>query len=140
MPQFNITMRTKKQGSAIIIARYRFCLLLVKFLLDSFLTGSSKHVVNDIHPELQCRFRSGCGTIDIIFALRQIMENVCEKNQELFMVFVDLIRAFDTVNWQTLWKVLKKLGILDKMLNIIISAHEGMKVAVMIGPDTGWLM
>ena len=46
------------------------------------------------------------------------------------MVFVDLTKAFDTVNRDALWKVLKKLGIPDEMLNIIISFHQGMKGVV----------
>lgn len=41
------------------------------------------------------------------------------------MIFVDL------TNRQALWQVLKKLGIPDKMLNVIVSFHEGMKAAVM---------
>ena len=47
------------------------------------------------------------------------------------MVFVDLTKAFDTVNRDALWKVLKKLGIPDNMLNIIISFHQGMKASVL---------
>ena len=66
----------------------------------------------------------------MIFPLRQVAEKVREKNQELYMVFVDLTKAFDTVNRHALWKVLKKLGMPDKMLNIIISFHKGMKAAV----------
>ncbi|XP_014767529.1 uncharacterized protein LOC106867231 [Octopus bimaculoides] len=67
----------------------------------------------------------------MIFSLRQVMEKVREKNQELFMMFVDLTKAFDTVNRQALEKVLKKLGIPDKMLNVIISFHEEIKATVM---------
>ena len=54
------------------------------------------------------------------------------------MVFVDLTKAFDTVNRAALWKVLKKLGIPDSMLKVIISFHEGMRASVMSngGPQT----
>ena len=47
------------------------------------------------------------------------------------MVFVDLTKAFDTVNRDALWKLLKKLGIPDKMLTVIISFHYVMKAAVL---------
>ena len=47
------------------------------------------------------------------------------------MVFVDLTKAFDTVNRTCLWKVLKKLDIPDNMFNIIISFYDGMKASVM---------
>ena len=67
----------------------------------------------------------------MIFSLCQVTEKVCEKKRELYMVFVDLTEAFATVNRNALWTVLKKLGIPDNMLNVIISFHEGMKAAVL---------
>lgn len=51
----------------------------------------------------QYGFHSDHSTIDMIFSLRQVMEKVCEKKKELFMVFVDLTKAFDTINRQALW-------------------------------------
>ncbi|XP_036356658.1 uncharacterized protein LOC118762220 [Octopus sinensis] len=69
----------------------------------------------------------------MIFSFQQVREKVHEENQELFMTFIDLTKAFNTVNWQALWKVLEKLGVPDKMLNVIISFHERMKAAVMSG-------
>ena len=89
-----------------------------------------KHLVDDIYPESQCSFRSGRGTIDMIFSLRQRAEKVREKNQEMYMVFVDLTKTFDTVYREALWQVLKKLGIPENMLNVIISFHQGMKANV----------
>ena len=65
------------------------------------------NLVDEIYPETQCGFRSVRGTIEMI-CLRQVAEKVREKNQELYMVFVDLTKAFDTVNRTCLWKVLKK--------------------------------
>ena len=100
--------------------------ILARLLLNRII----KHIVNDIYPESQCGFRSGRGTIDMILSLRQVAEKVRKKYQELYIVFVDLTKVFDTVNRQALWKVLKKLGIPDKMLNVIISFHEGMKAPV----------
>lgn len=46
------------------------------------------------------------------------------------MLFVDPAKALDTVNFEALWKVLKRLGNPDKILNVIISYHEMMKAAV----------
>ncbi|CAI9734599.1 Hypothetical predicted protein [Octopus vulgaris] len=51
------------------------------------------------------------------------------------MLFIDLTKALDAVNQQAIWKVLKKLGIPDKMLNVIIFFHEEMKAAVMSGGE-----
>jgi len=41
----------------------------------------------------------------MIFTARQIQEKCREKQQELYVIFIDLIKAFDTVNRNGLWKV-----------------------------------
>ena len=124
----------KNKGTRNVCDNYHGISLLSiagKILARVILNRIIKHLVDDIYPESQCGFRSGRGTIDMIFSLRQVAEKVREKNQELYMVFVDVTKAFDTVNRQALWKVLKKLGIPDKMLNTIISFHEGMKASIL---------
>ena len=45
------------------------------------------------------------------------------------MVFIKLTKVFDTMNRTALWEILKKLGIPDNMLNVIISFHEGMRAS-----------
>ena len=101
-----------------------------KILARLILNRIIKHLVDKVCPESQCGFRSGRGTVDMIFSLRQVAEKVREKNQELYMVFVDLTKAFDTVNRDALWQVLRRLGIPENMLSVIISFHEGMKASV----------
>jgi len=49
-------------------------------------------------PESQCGFRAGRGTTDMIFAARQIQKKCREQNRDLYMVFIDLTKAFDSVN------------------------------------------
>ena len=47
-------------------------------------------------PESQCGFRKDRGTIDMIFTFRQLQEKCQEQNVYLYMVCVDLTKAFDT--------------------------------------------
>ena len=49
-------------------------------------------------PESQCGFRKDRGTIDMIFTARQLQEKCQEQNVDLYMTFVDLTKAFDTVS------------------------------------------
>ena len=124
----------KNKGKKIVCDNSRGISLLCvagKILARVILNRIIVHLIDDIYPESQCGFRSGRGTIDMIFSLRQVAEKVREKNHELYMVFIDLTKAFDTVNRKALWRVLKRLGIPDKMLNVIISFHEGMKASVL---------
>ena len=123
----------KSKGNRNICDNHRGISLLSiagKILARLILNRIMKHLVDDIYPESQCGFRAGRGTVDMIFSLRQVAEKVREKNEELYMVFIDLTKAFDTVNRDALWKVLKKLGIPDNMLNVIISFHDGMRASV----------
>ena len=69
----------------------------------------------------------------MIVSLCQVAEKLREKNQELYMVFVDLTKAFDTVNREALWEVPRKLGIPNSMLSVLISFHQSTKGAVVSG-------
>ena len=57
-------------------------------------------------PESQCWFKSNRGTVDMIFVLRQIQKKCREQNMGLYAAFVDLTKAFDTVNRDGLWEIL----------------------------------
>ena len=61
-------------------------------------------------PESQCGFRKDRGTIDMIFTARQLQEKCQEQNVDLYMTFVDLTKAFDTVIRDGLWKIMAKFG------------------------------
>jgi len=88
-----------------------------------------------IIPESQCGFRSGRGTADMIFTARQIQEKCREQHQDLFMVFIDLTKAFDSVSRPGLWMILAKIGCPQKFINIIRAFHYGMMGQVINGGE-----
>jgi len=49
-----------------------------------------------------------------------------EQHWNIFIVFIDLMKAFDSVSRQGLWIVFAKIGCSQKFINIIHSFHEGM--------------
>ena len=63
-------------------------------------------------PERQCGFRTSRGTTDMIFVARQIQETHREQNKDLYIAFIDLTKAFDSINYEALWKVLPRFGCL----------------------------
>ena len=69
-----------------------------------------EHVVDLVMPESQCGFQLGRSTIDMIFVARQLHVKCHEQHQDLYMAFVDLAKAFDTVNRDLLWNILCKFG------------------------------
>ncbi|CAM5148813.1 unnamed protein product [Eretmochelys imbricata] len=71
----------------------------------------------------------------MIFSIRQIQEKCIEQNMNLFSVFTDLTKAFDTVNREGLWMILSKLGCPPKLIKIIHLFHEGMQGQVLFNGD-----
>ena len=55
----------------------------------------------------------------MVFTTRQLQEKCREQRKDLFMVFVDLSKAFDTVKRDLLWDVLMRIGCPIKFVNIL---------------------
>jgi len=92
----------KRKGDRSVCDDHRTISLLSipgKILARVILNQLVKHVSdNDILPESQCGFRNGRGTMDIIFTARHLQEKCGEQQRELYVVFVDLTKAFDSVD------------------------------------------
>ena len=91
------------------------------------------HVVNIAIPESQCGSRRGRSTVDVIFVARLLQEKCREQNRDMYLAFIDLTKAFDTVNRNLLWKVLNKFGCPPVFLTILQEFYNGMKAKVVIG-------
>ena len=84
-------------------------------------------VAEQVYPESQCGFRAKRSTTDMVFSLRQLQEKCREQGQPLYMVFIDLTKAFDLVSRDGLFKILPKIGCPPTLLSIIKSFHEDMQ-------------
>ncbi|BHF62397.1 hypothetical protein SprV_0200537900 [Sparganum proliferum] len=76
------------------------------------------HLEQGLLPERQCGFRRHRGTTDMIFAARQLQEKCQEMRTHLYSTFVDLTKAFDTVNREGLWKIMRKLGCPERFIEM----------------------
>ena len=61
----------------------------------------------------------------MIFVFNQVLEKCREQNMALYATFIDLTKAFDTVNREGLWNILERLGCPSNFLTIIKQLHEG---------------
>ena len=77
-------------------------------------------------PESQYGFRKDRRTTDMIFTARQLQEKCQEQNMDLYMAFVDLSKAFDTVSREGLWKIMAKFGCPTKFIAMVRQFHDGM--------------
>ena len=62
-------------------------------------------------PDVQAGFRKGRGTRDQIANICWIIEKVRELQKNLYFCFIDYAEAFDCVDHNKLWKILKEMGI-----------------------------
>ena len=131
-----ITMIYKRKGSKSLCQNYRGISLLDvagKVLARVILSRIIESPIMDILPETQSGFRKDRCTTDMIFVARQLQEKSREQHQNLFLTFVDLAKAFDTVNRDLLWRVLARFGCPRKCLAMIRAFHEGMSAKVSVG-------
>ena len=78
----------------------------------------------EVLPESQCGFRPSRGTTDMIFSVRQLQEKCREQGLPLYMAFIDLTKAFDSVDRQALWSILSKYGCHDKYIRVLRLLHD----------------
>ena len=84
--------------------------MLVKLKI---LQSRLQQYVNSELPDFQTRFRKGRGTRDPIANIHWIMEKAREFQKNMYFCFIDYAKAFDCVDHNKLWTVLKELGIPD---------------------------
>ena len=78
----------------------------------------------------QAGFRQDRSCTDHIAILRIIVEQSLEWNSSLYVNFIDYEKAFDSVDRETLWKLLKHYGIPEKIITLIQRTYEGMSCRV----------
>ena len=124
----------KNKGDRQVCDNHRGISLLViagKLLARILLNRLQDHLsANELIPESQCGFRKNRGTADMIFAARQIQEKCIEQNMALYITFVDLTKAFDTVCRDGLWKIMAKFGCAEKFIHMVRQFHDRMQACV----------
>ena len=85
-------------------------------------------------PDVQAGFRKGRGTRDQIANIRWIMEKAREFQKNF--CFIDYAKAFDCVNHNKLWKILKEMGIPDHLTCLLRNLYAGQEAIVRTGHGT----
>ena len=86
--------------------------------------------------EVQAGFSKGKGTRDQIANIHWIMEKAREFQKNIFFCFTDYAKAFDCVDYNKLWKILKVMGITDHLTCLLRNLYAGRKAIVTTGLGT----
>ena len=95
--------------------------------------------VNRELPDVQAGFRKGRGIRDQIVNICWIIEKGREVQKNISFSFIDYAKAFDCVDHNKLWKILKEMGILDNLTCLLRTLHadQETKLELDMEPQTG---
>ena len=102
----------------------------------NILQARLQHYVNSELPDVQAGFRKGRGTRDQIANFRRIIEKAREFQKNVYFCFIDYAKAFDCVDHNKLWKILKETGIPDHLTCLLRNLCAGQETTVRTGHGT----
>ena len=89
-----------------------------------------------MNQKLQAGFRKGRGTRDQIANTLWVTEKAREFWKNIYFCFIDYTKAFDCVDHNKLWKILKEMGIQDHLTYLLKNLYAGQEAAVRTGHGT----
>ena len=87
-------------------------------------------------PDVQAGFRKGKGTRDQIPNIHWIIEKARKFQKNIYFYFIDYAKAFDGVDHNKLWKILKEIRIADHLTCLLRNLYAGQEATVRTGHGT----
>ena len=124
-----------KKGNAKKCSKYHTTALIsqTRKVMLKILQAKLQQYVN---WELQAGFRKGRGTRDQIANIHWIIEKAREFQKNIYFCFIDYAKAFDCVDHNNLWKILKEMGIPDHLTFLLRNLYAGQEATVRTGHGT----
>jgi len=92
--------------------------------------------VNREFPDVQAGFRKGRGTRDQVANICWSIEKAGEFQKNTYVCFIDYAKAYDCVDHNKLWKILKEMEIPDHLTCLLRNQYAGQEVTVRTGQGT----
>ena len=92
--------------------------------------------VNRELPDVQAGFRKGRRTRNQIANICWIIEKAREFQKNIYFCFIHYAKAFDCVDHNKLWKILKEMGIPDHLICLLRDLYAGQEATVRTGHGT----
>ena len=94
--------------------------------------------VNRELPDVQAGFRKGRGIRDQISNIRWIIKKARQFQKNIYFCFIDYAKAFDCVDHNKLWKILKEMAIPDHLTCLLRNLYAGQEaIELDMGQQTG---
>ena len=101
-----------------------------------FLQARLQQYVNYELPDVQAGFRKGKGTRNQIASIHWIIKKAREFQKIIYFCFIDYAKAFDYVDYNKLWKILKEMGIPDHLTCLLRNLYASQEATVRTGHGT----
>ena len=92
--------------------------------------------VNQELSDVQSGFRKGVGTKDQIANIHWIIKKARQFQKTIYFCFIDHAKAFDCVDHNKLWTILKEMGIPDHLTCLLRNLYAGQEATVRTGHGT----
>ena len=121
-----------KKGNAKECSNYRIIALIphTSKVMLKILQARFQQYVNSELPNVQSGFRKGRGIRDQIANICWIMEKAREFQKNIYFCFIDYTTAFDCVDHNKLWKILREMGISDHLTCLLRNLYAGQEATV----------
>ena len=86
--------------------------------------------------DVQVGFRKGRGTSSQIANICWIIEKARELQKKIYFCFIDYVKAFDCVDHNKLWKILKEMGLSDHLICLLRNTYACQEAAVRTRHET----
>ena len=127
-----------KKGNAKQCSNYHTIALIshVSKVMLKILQARLQQYVKCELSDLQAGFRKGGGIRDQILNIRWIIEKAREFQKNIYFCFIDYAKAFECVDHNQLWKIVKEMGIPDHLTWLLRNLYAGQEAAVRTGHGT----
>ena len=127
-----------KKGNAKECSNYRTIALIsyTSKVVLNILQVRLQQYLNHKLPDVQAGFRKGLGTRGQIASICWIIEKARELQKNIYFCFIDYTKAFDCVDHNKLWKILKEMGIPGPLSCLLRNLYAGQEATVITGHGT----
>ena len=92
--------------------------------------------INQELPDVQAGFKNGRRTRDQIVNISRIIKKGRDFQKNICFCYIDYAKAFDCVDHNKLWEILKEMGILDHLTCLLRNLYTGQEATVRTGHGT----